>query len=182
VSYITSKFQPFEIFRNLQLLNNVPYIIDRHIDNLYHTQLFIPRWKQLKSWLYVPLTKLPIMQIAFIFIVLVKDLCVIFFVITAWTTLLKKTYLTYSGNLDVFQLLPETFLIPGRIQRDVVINVLRTSCKVPDISVRLSNQTSNPSAVSSPVLNCTNSLQWGKRCSVWTDRHDELRSLFSHLC
>jgi len=41
-------------------------------------------------------------------------------------------------------MLSETFLIPGGIQRDIIINVLRTSCEVPDISVRLSNQTSNP--------------------------------------
>jgi hypothetical protein len=35
------------------------------------------------------------------------------------------------------QLLSETLLILSRIQRDIIINVLTSSCKAPDILVKL---------------------------------------------
>jgi len=30
-------------------------------------------------------------------------------------------------------IVPETFLFPGRMERDIIINVFRSSCKFPDI-------------------------------------------------
>ena len=38
--------------------------------------------------------------------------------------------------LDFYTIFSETFLIPQRIERDIIINVLRSSCKVPVILVR----------------------------------------------
>ena len=64
------------------------------------------------------------------------------------------------------QILSETFLILGRIQRDIIINIRKSSCKVPVILIR--HQTSRKS------------IQWEQSCSMRTDkdRHKEGNSHF----
>jgi hypothetical protein len=56
----------------------------------------------------------------------------------------KHPYLLFMDYIKVLfwftlELLSETFLILRRIQRDMIINVHRSSCKVPAILVRLKN-------------------------------------------
>jgi len=56
--------------------------------------------------------------------------CTIFFYNISWEAFFGKVYWICSTNLS------KTLLILRRIQRDIVINVYRSSCKVPVILVR----------------------------------------------
>jgi hypothetical protein len=63
--------------------------------------------------------------------------CTIFFISSHIRhEFLKKKIVCFVLLLFLLQLLPETFLILRRIERDVIINVHRYSCKVPLILVK----------------------------------------------
>jgi hypothetical protein len=87
------------------------------------------------------------------------------------------------------QILSDTFLFLLRIQRGVIINVHKSSCKVP---FRYSCQILMKLGFSGKIFgNYYNkiswkSVQWAPICFVWkdgrTDRYDEANSLFSQFC
>jgi hypothetical protein len=83
----------------------------------------------------------------------------------------------------VLQLLSETFLILKRIQRDMIKNVLRSSCKVPFILVRFSrnlnffHRFSKNTQISNFMLIRT--LGEESHADRRTDRHDYANCLFS---
>jgi hypothetical protein len=60
------------------------------------------------------------------------SVCIIFFHSISWTARSsKKKYWTWSVFWFFLQILSETFLILRRTKRDIIINVHRSSCKVP---------------------------------------------------
>ena len=86
------------------------------------------------------------------------------------------------------QLLSETFLILRRNERDVMKNVFRSACKVPDILSDF-NETWIFSRDFRKFLKYEilwKSVQWETRCFMRTDgqmdRHDEANSRFSQTC
>jgi hypothetical protein len=84
------------------------------------------------------------------------------------------------------QLLSETFLILRRIQLDIIVNVHRSSCKVP-LLLSDFNETWN---VSRQILEEYSDIKFYKNSSSGsrvvpcgrTDRHDEANSRFSRFC
>jgi len=60
----------------------------------------------------------------------------IFFVISPYMQFFKRMYLTSNVFGFSLHLVPQTIFIPQRILRDITRNVLRSSCKVPEISFR----------------------------------------------
>jgi hypothetical protein len=81
------------------------------------------------------------------------------------------------------QLLSETFLILRRIQRDIIINVHRSSCKVPLLLWDF-NETWKFKADFRKILKYQISLKsvhWEPSCSMQTDRLDEANSRFSQF-
>jgi len=75
------------------------------------------------------------------------------------------------------QRLSEIFLILRKIQRDTIIYVHRSSCKVPVIPVK----TLIELAFSRQIINYwipRKSVEWKPRCSMRTDGHDELPVAF----
>jgi hypothetical protein len=61
---------------------------------------------------------------------------VFFDIISHAARFLEKSYWTWNMFRFSLQFLSKTYLILGRIQRDIVINVKTSSCKVPVILVR----------------------------------------------
>jgi hypothetical protein len=81
------------------------------------------------------------------------------------------------------QLLSETFLITGRISLDIIINVHRSSCKVPVISVRFwLNLDFLVRFSKNTQISHLMKIQWEASCSMLTDRRDEANSSFSQFC
>jgi fucose 4-O-acetylase-like acetyltransferase len=102
----------------------------------------------------------------------------------------KKSYWTYNACLD-FLYNFETFLILRRIQRGIMINVHRSSCKVPVIVVGLYSNLNNLERFSknSQTSNFMKIHPVGvdlfpaeRRTDRRTDRHDEANSRFSQFC
>ena len=99
-------------------------------------------------------------------------------------TLFKKKCVIWFS----LQLLSETFLILRRTQRDIIINVHRSSYKVP-LLLSDFNEPWNVSTEFRKIFKCQiswKSVQWEQSCSMRTDRrtdrHDEASSLFSQFC
>jgi hypothetical protein len=79
------------------------------------------------------------------------------------------------------QLLSETFLILIRIQRDIIINVRRSSCKAP-LFLSDFNETWILLTDFRKIFKYQISwkcVQWEPSCSMRTDRHDEDKLLFA---
>jgi hypothetical protein len=94
-------------------------------------------------------------------------------------TLLSIKYVFWSS----VQLLLETFLILRRIEREIIINVHRSSCKVP---LFLSNfkETWILSTDFRKILKYKiswKSVQWEPSCSMRTGRHNEANSRYSQF-
>jgi hypothetical protein len=81
----------------------------------------------------------------------------------------KMCFFIFSTNLS------ETFLILRRIQRDTVINVHRSSCKVPAILVSLFNESC---VFSTDFLK---SVQWEPNCSVRADGQTNMPQVIDAL-
>jgi len=93
---------------------------------------------------------------------------------------LKKLLNTKCVFWFSLQLFSETFLVLRRIERDMIINVHRSACKVPVIlvSIRLNW---NFLDVFSKIINYQISwisVQWEPNCSMWADGQT-LRSYFA---
>ena len=83
------------------------------------------------------------------------------------------------------QLLSEIFLTTRRIQRDIILNESKSSCKVPIILVYF-NDTWISSTDFRKKFSSINiswkSVQWKPCFSMRMDRHDEANSRFSKFC
>ena len=82
------------------------------------------------------------------------------------------------------QILSEIFLIPRRIQRDIIINVLRSACKA---LVFLFTFQSNSNLLDKFSENIQMSyfmifVQWEPSCSMRTDRQTDMTKLIVTFC
>jgi hypothetical protein len=111
-----------------------------------------------------------------------------------WSVLLYRIFPHYLINGTIFgkkllnikcvfwfslQLLSETFLILGRIQRDIIINVHRPSCKVP-LLLSDFNETWIFSRDFRNILKYQiswKSVQWEPSCSMRTGRWTDMTKL-----
>ena len=83
------------------------------------------------------------------------------------------------------QLLFETFLILWRIQRDTVINVKRSSCRVSVIFLRILIKLEFSRQISEKISNIKfhqNPPSGSRVLCRRTDKHDEANSRFSQFC
>jgi len=86
--------------------------------------------------------------------------------------------------LTFLQIWSEIFLIPRRNERDIIINVHRSACKVPIIVVRFYsnlnslNRFTNNSEISN-IIKIRPVRAESMRTDGRTDRHDEAKSRFS---
>ena len=86
------------------------------------------------------------------------------------------------------QSLSETFLVLRRIHRDTIVNVHRSSCKVPVILSYFNSNWIFSTDFQKIIKNQFpwKSVQWDMSCSMRTDgrsdRHDETDSRFSQFC
>jgi hypothetical protein len=71
------------------------------------------------------------------------------------------------------QLLSETFIILRKTKRDNIINLHRYSGKVPNTLVRFESNFSKDFRKIFKHQTSRKSVQWGPRCPMLTDRHEE---------
>ena len=102
----------------------------------------------------------------------------------AWLYHIIPHYLkSVTGYKKIFSInLSETFLILRRIQRDIIINVHRSSNKVLIIvRFRWNYNVLNRRSRNPEISNSMKIRQWEPCCSMRTDRHDEINSRFSSI-
>ena len=134
--YITSKFKPIKVFCNFWFWKSIMYIIYGHIIFVC-TKLHIPIYKHLNTitCVFVLITRCSDRILLHRIMLWPVLLCHIFVRnLVKWLDFHTECIQHEMCVLIFFSIVYlNIFLIPQRIQWYIIINILRSSCKVPDI-------------------------------------------------